>query len=456
MENRRDCDKRADKKRKRRTITRASNPTEAKQWDSDDCRWSTRPERQYGGVQTGGRLQQPQQIGDEAAVNTAQTAIVMPLVLPAVRGIPPIDISGAGIHLPQEIALSMDTSPTDVAAYGTMPGNPSPFRQPPQPLILAHPNNSNNSLGNLMHQHFQRQQRIAAIAARQSVSRSLPSNDPFIMSSVASLQNDAIRLESLNPFVANASSTQFTSVPATDLSRLAAQVAALPAGILLSNLQQLPSMNSFASLESQGQNPRPVATLNAHYGPAMAPSMLSASVPLPADARLLPPPRPPPRLSTGVGQQPFVRTAELYMAGSDDEILSDHQILLRRQIEFFEALPKDIRSFTPGRRKEISVGQVGIRCKHCAAVLEPHERTKGSMYFPSTLRALYQAAQNMGTVHFLDKCQYIDPEVRAQLRAYKEEKTTAGYGGKKYWAERAIRRGICETEVGLRFRNDVS
>lgn len=143
------------------------------------------------------------------------------------------------------------------------------------------------------------------------------------------------------------------------------------------------------------------------------------------------------------------KTEDLYMP-CDDDVLSDHQIVLRKQIEFFVAQQIDIDNFTPGRRKEISVGQVGIRCKHCA-VLQPSERPRGAVYFPSTLRAIYQAAQNMASVHFADACEHIHPSLKVEL-IEQERKAVMGHGGKKYWAEGAMARGIYETERGLRFR----
>ena len=148
---------------------------------------------------------------------------------------------------------------------------------------------------------------------------------------------------------------------------------------------------------------------------------------------------------------PKPRTEDLYML-CDDNVLSVHQIILRKQIEFFVAQQDDIDNFTPNRRKEISIGQVGIRCRHCAAI--PHkELTRGSMYFPATLRALYQAAQNMASVHFTGTCVQINPRLKVLLIDSQERKAVMGHGGKKYWAERAGACGVFETEKGLRFRD---
>jgi len=134
-------------------------------------------------------------------------------------------------------------------------------------------------------------------------------------------------------------------------------------------------------------------------------------------------------------------TLNLYMA-CDEEVLSEHQILLRKQIEYFEAGPLEV-FVAHSRKKEIYMGQVGIRCKHCA-VLSPARRPKGATYYPTTLRALYQAAQNMATGHFTSSCEKIEVSYQNQLNLLRENQSSASHGGKKYWADCAKAVGINE------------
>lgn len=143
-------------------------------------------------------------------------------------------------------------------------------------------------------------------------------------------------------------------------------------------------------------------------------------------------------------------TVDLYMR-CDDELLSEHQILLRKQIEYFEAGPQEVQSITHGRRREIVLGQVGIRCKHCAQ-LPPRSRPKGAVYYPASLRALYQAAQNMAASHFTLSCERIGDDLKSQFQAFQGAKASAGHGGKKYWSDCAKAVGIVETETCLTFK----
>lgn len=75
--------------------------------------------------------------------------------------------------------------------------------------------------------------------------------------------------------------------------------------------------------------------------------------------------------------------------GCDEEQLTEFQILIRHQLEIFEAGPEDVENNTQGRKKHIKVGQVGLRCKHCSS-LPIRARGRGAVYYPSKLKHVYQ------------------------------------------------------------------
>jgi hypothetical protein len=139
----------------------------------------------------------------------------------------------------------------------------------------------------------------------------------------------------------------------------------------------------------------------------------------------------------------------LYM-DCDTESLSEYQCLIRQQIELFEADKSEALSSVQGRNKQIVEGQVGIRCRHCAAI-PPRQRQKGSMYFPTKLDRIYQAAQNLSTFHLCDNCTHVPENVRKRILLLRERKSPAG-GGKRYWAEGVRCLGVTEDQNGLRFR----
>lgn len=148
-------------------------------------------------------------------------------------------------------------------------------------------------------------------------------------------------------------------------------------------------------------------------------------------------------------QKPKYRSLPLYI-GCDTDSLSEYQCLIRQQIELFEADKTEATSSVQGRNKQILEGQVGIRCRHCASV-PPRQRQKGSMYFPTKLDRIYQAAQNLSTFHLCDNCKHIPDNIRKRILLLRERKSPAG-GGKRYWGEGVRCLGVVEDQNGLRFR----
>lgn len=134
----------------------------------------------------------------------------------------------------------------------------------------------------------------------------------------------------------------------------------------------------------------------------------------------------------------------------DDEQLSEYQILVRKQLEIFEAQQEDVESNTQGRKKQVVLGQVGIRCRHCSG-LPLRQRGRGAVYYPAKLQGVYQAAQNMASSHLCESCQYIPHPVKQDLRVLRERRDTAS-GGKQYWADGARAMGLYESEDGLKLR----
>jgi hypothetical protein len=147
------------------------------------------------------------------------------------------------------------------------------------------------------------------------------------------------------------------------------------------------------------------------------------------------------------------RCQELAMDMDEGE-LSSYQCLVRKQIELFEATEADLNASAQGRNKPIILGQVGIRCRHCAT-FPPAQRAKGAVYFPSQLKGLYQTAQNMSNEHILKDCREVPRATREallKLREKKNKRSTVA-GGRTYWTEGLRVLGVVETEDRrLRFR----
>jgi hypothetical protein len=138
---------------------------------------------------------------------------------------------------------------------------------------------------------------------------------------------------------------------------------------------------------------------------------------------------------------------------TDDEFLSQQQIFIRKQIEFFESSIDDVGKTTSGRKHPTMLDQVGIQCRHCVS-LSLQYRERGAVSFPAKLIGIYQASQNMAASHMIQYCHHIDNDTRRKLVIYKQCRPTIGHGGKKYWAETARAQGVIDSESGsgLRFQ----
>jgi hypothetical protein len=178
-------------------------------------------------------------------------------------------------------------------------------------------------------------------------------------------------------------------------------------------------------------------------GPLVDPNvagMMMYQTPTPMMGRM-----PPDMTHTGRTKSPSISLG----LSVDGEHLSEYQILIRKQLEVFEAQQDDAESNTQGRKKSVTLGQVGLRCRHCACI-PLRQRGKGAVYYPTKLQGIYQAAQNMANSHLSNSCQFIDDKLKADIKSLRERRDTAG-GGKSYWANGARALGIYETPTGLRF-----
>jgi hypothetical protein len=142
--------------------------------------------------------------------------------------------------------------------------------------------------------------------------------------------------------------------------------------------------------------------------------------------------------------------AFLLYVEKDEGNLSHYQCLARKQMEVFEATSDDAGNNAQGRNRPILIGQIGIRCLHCAK-LPPSERKTGSVYYPNRLEGIYQTAQKMTVGHLSKRCSMIPEEVRDRLLYLKDQKSSDG-GGKRYWANSVRSLGVVETpRDGLTF-----
>lgn len=152
----------------------------------------------------------------------------------------------------------------------------------------------------------------------------------------------------------------------------------------------------------------------------------------------------------------------LSLPGDDDQLNPLH-CFVRRNIQLFLASKADIDALAPGRKKDIFLNQVGLRCIHCMH-LPTQDRVKRAVCYPSSVSRIYHCVSDMKIDHFT-QCSEMPPKVKQHFLSLKficskrwnkpalRCKTSSNVGGvastAKYYAESAKALGIVETEQGL-------
>lgn len=158
---------------------------------------------------------------------------------------------------------------------------------------------------------------------------------------------------------------------------------------------------------------------------------------------------PPGSTSSTASSSPSFRL--LVALPTDRTILCHYQVLLRQSLEFSTATQSDMTISQQGRRQKLRLGQVGLRCKHCAH-LAPVFRTKGAANYPRSIAAMYQAAQNIAASHLLTPtrrnnkpCPQVPAVVREVLEKAKISSQTS-LVGTTYWVRECKRIGMYERD----------
>ena len=148
---------------------------------------------------------------------------------------------------------------------------------------------------------------------------------------------------------------------------------------------------------------------------------------------------------------------------SDADHLNAIHCFVRKHTEFFAASNDDIVAPAPGRKTKVLLGQVGIRCIHCST-LPFQQRVKRAACYPPRVDGIYHAISNMKFDHFT-KCQGLPDNVRNEFQSLQEALCRKGSGGnsggatsstKKYYRASAVRKGLVDTDAGIRFQSALS
>mmetsp|Transcript_2371 Transcript_2371/g.6291 ORF Transcript_2371/g.6291 Transcript_2371/m.6291 type:complete len:580 (+) Transcript_2371:1958-3697(+) len=197
--------------------------------------------------------------------------------------------------------------------------------------------------------------------------------------------------------------------------------------------------------------PKPVAQASATSSGTAAVAARSDSIALPANPKVA---EHAAAITTASNEEDRPRTLpSIISLNSDTHVLSPYQCLLREQIEAFEATQEDVRYNDSRMNRQIVLGQVGLRCRHCANQAQ-WCRAPSAAYYPTRMDAIYQVGQNLAKNHILEGCASIPPDIRKKLLKLRSERARAS-GGKDYWRQASIYIGLTQQPnvEGVRFKS---
>ena len=134
---------------------------------------------------------------------------------------------------------------------------------------------------------------------------------------------------------------------------------------------------------------------------------------------------------------------------ADIDNLSPYQCFLREQIELFETNEDYLSIKAQGRNNPIELGQVGIRCRHCAVGTHFTQLKTSAIQYSMSINGIYQVALKMGRAHF-NECRLVPDKIKKRLLELREQPRKRARG-RKYWKETLEAQGLIEDGNRLRF-----
>ena len=132
----------------------------------------------------------------------------------------------------------------------------------------------------------------------------------------------------------------------------------------------------------------------------------------------------------------------------DKEWLSDMDCFIRRNLEVFCATAEDVDFAHQDRKYPITVGQVGIRCIHCALAGGGAACRGNAIAFPYSINGIYEAVREFQRLH-LESCDNLPAATRQKLEEVKGSSSLSSVL-RKYYVLAANALGMYDTPDGIR------
>ena len=141
----------------------------------------------------------------------------------------------------------------------------------------------------------------------------------------------------------------------------------------------------------------------------------------------------------------------LALIPEDEKSLTPLHCFVRKYcVEVFVATAADVDAPCMGKRKAVSIGQVGIRCPYCSPKNSyeiAHRNRENGVVYPSVVGRIYNATINLLQRH-LKTCCFVPHAVVARYDELKKSNERSG-ASKTYWIDSAKRMGLYDTPNGI-------
>ncbi|KAL7540425.1 hypothetical protein ACHAXR_010097, partial [Thalassiosira sp. AJA248-18] len=130
----------------------------------------------------------------------------------------------------------------------------------------------------------------------------------------------------------------------------------------------------------------------------------------------------------------------------DKDWLSDLDCFIRNNIEVYSSKKIDVENASADRKYPITIGQVGIRCVHCAKTANG-ARGAGVSY-PYSISGIYESVREFQRLH-LDTCQNIPPDIKdVSNKLGKSGAASLSSVLRRYYVQAARALGLYDTQEG--------
>lgn len=155
--------------------------------------------------------------------------------------------------------------------------------------------------------------------------------------------------------------------------------------------------------------------------------------------------KPPPESRSAL-ISPKKRAPVLLAMPQDEDWLSDLDCFIRKQVEIFSASETDVKNAEEDQKYPITLGQVGLRCLHCAKL--PGEARDDTLFFyPCSISGIYESVKELQRCH-LNECPNLPLELKRERSKLIGGASSLSSVLRRYYVQAAKALGLYDSEDG--------